>query len=536
VSKSRDWAGLAALAAFFWTLPGGAANVEVSDGRIVRVERGEIRVINLPAKAVTQFGTAGDRILVGAEPRATAAGTDGWGGMNLWSIGLDGSGARRLTQGQKVLRAVWSDAARLAAVWTRDMEVELLDLEGRVVRRLARAASPAFSPDGSRLAYAALPASWRPGSLPGGFDLHVIDLATGIDRKLTSGYDDAEPIWTPDGRDLLFLSGGRTGLTSFWRISAEGGEPRQITNMGKLHAGEGFVPNPSANLHASWSEDGSRLLYGAHYTEAGEIIVLDLDRAGNVIEARDLGPGHSPAWAGRGTVQVIRKGAAGLEVDELSVEGEGVRRVIEIAPAPSPSRSEWRPDRDSLLDLSGIVEKTHTNPPRYRYPLSYHPSGNRYYYDNDSRSGYWRSWKCNAETYDGHRGSDYPAPCGTAIYAGHGGPVSVRNDGCANVGYWGNTCGGGFGNYVRLNNGNSWYSIYAHMQAGTPVGYVTVSCGQYIGTSYSSGNSTGCHLHFEVQHYGYPYDDPYAGSCSGPESFWCNQNGDGSGFPGRVCC
>jgi murein DD-endopeptidase MepM/ murein hydrolase activator NlpD len=219
------------------------------------------------------------------------------------------------------------------------------------------------------------------------------------------------------------------------------------------------------------------------------------------------------------------------------VRGEGVLKTLEVAPA-AVSSLEIRPGRGVEFlagEMSQEVLESHTNPPRYRFPLSYHPAGNRYYYDNDT-SGGALSWKCNGETYNGHRGSDFPAPCGTAIYAGHNGSVSARNDGCPNVGFWGSTCGGGFGNYVKLNNGNNWYSIYAHMQSGTPIGFVNVACGQYIGTSYTSGNSTGCHLHFEVQHYGYPWDDPFGGSCSGPESFWCNQNGDGAGFPSRACC
>lgn len=506
--------------------------------RLVRMEGSALEVLNVPVRPVVRFGVAGDRILFGAEPQAAAAGTDGWNGMNLWSVGIDGSEPRRLTRGRNVLRAAWNEPAGLVAYWTTDMEIRVMRLDGSQARTVASpGASPAFSPDGTRIAYARLPREWQPGGLPGGFDLHVIELATGVDRELTSGYDDAEPIWTPDGRALLFLSGGRTGLTSLWQIGADGRDLAQLTNVGQLQVGEHFVKNPAANTETSWSPDGSMLLYGALYGAEGEVMVLEFDRAWTLQEARELGEGRSPFWTAESTVQVLRETASGMQAFELPLRGASVQRVFEGAGAPV-SEIEIRPAR-GMGSLAGEIKQEvaehHTNPPRFRFPLSYHPSGNRYYYDNDSSGGIL-SWKCNGETYNGHRGSDYPAPCGTSIYAGHGGTVSARNDGCANVGYWGNTCGGGFGNYVKINNGFSWYSIYAHMQSGTPIGYVSVSCGQYIGTSYSSGNSTGCHLHFEVQRYGYPWDDPYAGSCSGPESFWCNQNGDGSGLPSRTCC
>jgi TolB protein len=506
--------------------------------RLVRVDQGEIAPLSLPVRPVASFAIAGDRVLFGAEPRAAQEGTDGWNGMNLWSVGLDGTAPRRLTRGRNVLRATASEPAGLIAYWTSTMEIWVMRPDGSQARRVASpGASPAFSPDGSRLAYARLPKEWRPGSLPGGFDLHVVELATGDDRELTSGYDDAEPVWTPDGRALLFLSGGRTGLTSFWRISAEGTELAQLTNAGQSGVTDRFVKNPAANSDTAWSPDGSMLLYSALYEPAGEVIVLDFDRTWAVREARVLGEGRSPSWAAQGTVQVIRDAAQGLEAVELPVRGEAVQRVTEVTGAPA-STIELRPGRGVEFLAGGVkqeVDKTHTNPPRYRFPLSYQPGGGRYYYDNDTSAGAL-SWKCNGETYNGHRGSDFPAPCGTSVYAGHNGSVSARNDGCPNVGFWGSTCGGGFGNYVKINNGNNWYSIYAHMQSGTPIGFVGVACGQYIGTSYTSGNSTGCHLHFEVQHYGYPWDDPFGGSCSGPESFWCNQNGDGAGFPGRACC
>lgn len=540
MSKSRTVLSSLILGALLFAVPSVQADSELRalGDRLVRVDQGKIETLPVPVRPAASFGAAGDRFLFGAEPQKAGAGSDGWYGMNLWSVDADGTNPRRLTRGRKVLRAVWSEPAGLIAYWTKDMEIRTMGLDGSDDRLLASpGASPAFSPDGTRLAYARLPKEWQPGALPGGFDLHVIDLATRADRELTNGYDDAEPIWTPDGSALLFLSGGRTGLTSFWRIAPEGRDLTQLTNAGQNRMTEQMVKNPSANLETEWSPDGSMLLYGSRYSDAGEVVVLDFDRSWAVREARELGEGRSPSWTAQGTVQVIREAAQGPQAIELPVRGEGVLKTLEVAPAPVSSL-EIRPGRgvEFLADEVKLeVDKSHTNPPRYRFPLSYHPGGNRYYYDNDS-SGGAVSWKCNGETYNGHRGSDFPAPCGTAIYAGHNGSVSARNDGCPNVGFWGSTCGGGFGNYVKLNNGNNWFSIYAHMQSGTPIGFVNVACGQYIGTSYTSGNSTGCHLHFEVQHYGYPWDDPFGGSCSGPESFWCNQNGDGAGFPSRTCC
>ena len=58
-----------------------------------------------------------------------------------------------------------------------------------------------------------------------------------------------------------------------------------------------------------------------------------------------------------------------------------------------------------------------------------------------------------------------------------------------------------YGEYVTINHGDGTVTLYAHMLAGSR--RVTegqkVSQGQVIGTVGSTGNSTGTHLHFEVQ-------------------------------------
>lgn len=160
-------------------------------------------------------------------------------------------------------------------------------------------------------------------------------------------------------------------------------------------------------------------------------------------------------------------------------------------------------------------------------------------YDNDTRAGKLRNYACTDQfLYDAHQGIDFRASTGTPVYAAAKGGLYYRYDSCDTTGYAGSTCGGGYGNHVRIDHegsytdGVGWVTIYGHMQKGTAAYLQSVNCGTKIGNSGSSGNSTGPHLHFEVRKYSYPGNDPFKGTCSTSGGFWVNQN---FGLPTTQC-
>ncbi|MBR1663905.1 MAG: M23 family metallopeptidase, partial [Ruminococcus sp.] len=67
-------------------------------------------------------------------------------------------------------------------------------------------------------------------------------------------------------------------------------------------------------------------------------------------------------------------------------------------------------------------------------------------------------------------------------------------------------CGGGYGNYVVIDHGNGYWTLYGHMQYTTVSLGDTVSQGQKIGVVGTTGWSTGDHCHFEVRQNGEPVD------------------------------
>lgn len=176
--------------------------------------------------------------------------------------------------------------------------------------------------------------------------------------------------------------------------------------------------------------------------------------------------------------------------------------------------------------------------PQYAWPTTYGAYVSAYV---DNAGSGLLDWECGAHTYDGHKGTDIAGlPRNTPIYAGAGGTVIRRYDGFGD-GYWGDYSGSGFGNHIGLYHGDGDTTIYGHMTAysGLPAMGAQVDCLDAIGGVGTSGNSTGLHLHFEARintdgtyYYSGSADDPFAGSCSGPVSYWTDQNG---GTPTREC-
>jgi len=126
---------------------------------------------------------------------------------NLWRVNREGGHAERLTAGS------------------------------------GRAAHPAFSPDGSLIAYT--------GVHNGNTDVYVMPAEGGQSRRLTfhPGVDGVAG-WTPDGKQILFYSeqrGFTRRFTKLFTIPAEGGLPAEL-------------PLPMG-ISGSYSADGKRLAY-----------------------------------------------------------------------------------------------------------------------------------------------------------------------------------------------------------------------------------------------------------------------------------
>jgi len=112
-----------------------------------------------------------------------------------------------------------------------------------------------------------------------------------------------------------------------------------------------------------------------------------------------------------------------------------------------------------------------------QYTMVSSPFGYRYH----PITGDWRM----------HYGVDLAAPTGTPIYASRSGVVTTTD-----------YQEGGAGNYVSINHGDGYASIYMHMTHYIVSAGEQVTAGQVIGYCGSTGGSNGPHLHFGISYRG----------------------------------
>lgn len=157
--------------------------------------------------------------------------------------------------------------------------------------------APAFAPDGRRLALTL--------SRSGNPEIYVMELATGELTQLTRHWSiDTEPSWTPDGRSIIFTS-DRGGKPQLYEMRANGtGEPRRITSRGEY------------NARASQSPDGGRIaMVHAEESRSNDFRIAILDREADRVQIVSGGPlDESPSFAPNGAMLLYasRRGSQGV--------------------------------------------------------------------------------------------------------------------------------------------------------------------------------------------------------------------------------
>jgi Tol biopolymer transport system component/DNA-binding winged helix-turn-helix (wHTH) protein len=176
-----------------------------------------------------------------------------WTGLDFYpSIAPDGGSV-----------AFCSDRSGSFEVFTRQMVPGAKDIQ--ITGDGIQSCQPAFSPDGSRIAYSS---KMQPG-------IYVVPSAGGVSRRLTDF--GTRPAWSPDGSEIAFQSDPLNDLganvrnamppSTLWTVAASGGKARQITQSNEPPGGHGAP---------SWSPDGKRIVFDVNDWAVSKLWTISL--------------------------------------------------------------------------------------------------------------------------------------------------------------------------------------------------------------------------------------------------------------------
>jgi len=217
----------------------------------------------------------------------------------------DGHNARTIFSSKKqILSPAWSpDGSRLAyvsfesgnsAIYVQDI---IQGTRAKVSAKSGINSAPAWSPDGRRLALTL--------SAGGSPDIYILDIAAKNLQRLTSGPSiDTEPSWMPDGKTLLFTS-DRSGGAQIYHVSVNGGKAQRLTFDGKYNAAADVSPDGRYMTLINNSGNGYRVAVMDMQSKAMRVI-----SDGNLDEAPSFAPNGSmiifaTADQGRGVLAAV---------------------------------------------------------------------------------------------------------------------------------------------------------------------------------------------------------------------------------------
>ncbi len=217
----------------------------------------------------------------------------------------DGYGAQTvLDSNEPIISPAWSpDGTRLAYVSFegRKPVVYVQSLTTGARRAVANFwgsnSAPAWSPDGKRLAVVL--------TKDGGSQIYVIGADGGEATRLTrTTAIDTEPNFSPDGELLLFTS-DRGGSPQIYGMPAAGGEPRRLTFEGTYNVSPRF--NPDGKSFTFIQRNGSRFNVAVQDLNTRQVQVLT---DGTVDESPSFAPNgrmilYATAIKGRGILSAV---------------------------------------------------------------------------------------------------------------------------------------------------------------------------------------------------------------------------------------
>jgi len=221
--------------------------------------------------------------------------------------------------------------------WVRDGDIWLMNADGSGASQLTSSpedapvvySKPAWSPDGSKLAYVASDGS-------GSSAIYVSDANGKNTTKIADG--GANPAWSPDGTKIAY-SGDDGENTAIFVVSTSGGSPE------KLCTAAGFLNQPA------WSPDGKQLAFRREAVDGTPDSTVIASVAG-CVEAGTTGADDStPSYAWNAALAFVRRDDNADQDIFVRPKG-GVATDVNANPGYNDFSPQFSPDGNKIVFVS----------------------------------------------------------------------------------------------------------------------------------------------------------------------------------------
>ncbi len=206
---------------------------------------------------------------------------------------------------------------------------------------------PRWAPDGRRFAYVLRGNSFS--------DIMLTDLQGGAQTRLTRSQsrilDDNDwnfwPTWSPDGKQIAFVTDANSQNPVLWMMNADGTGRRPM-----------YTPGVTQEIvdEMSWAPDGTRLAMTVFNGGPSQIAVVPVGASATAVRPQgkvitDYPSGAlDPAWSPDGRwIAFAAREANGSDIVVMSPDGTSRQRLTTTGQARSPV---WSPDGRSIGYLS----------------------------------------------------------------------------------------------------------------------------------------------------------------------------------------